>query len=52
MNLDDIPAIAQAAIAHAQLEIVHPFGDGNGRAGRCLVHVVLCRRNVTRRPSR
>ena len=52
MNLDDIPAIAQAAIAHAQLEIIHPFGDGNGRAGRCLVHVVLRRRNVTRRPSR
>jgi Fic family protein len=49
MNLDDIPAIAQAAIAHAQLEIIHPFGDGNGRAGRCLVHVVLRRRNVIER---
>ncbi len=49
MNLDDIPAIAQAAIAHAQLEIIHPFGDGNGRAGRCLVHVVLRRRNVIAR---
>ena len=47
INLDDIPAIAQAAIAHAQFETIHPFGDGNGRAGRCLIHVVLRRRKVT-----
>jgi Fic family protein len=49
INLDDIPAVAQAAIAHAQFETIHPFGDGNGRAGRCLVHVVLRRRNVIQR---
>ncbi len=48
-NHDDIPAIAQAAIAHAQFETIHPFGDGNGRAGRCLVHVILRRREVARR---
>lgn len=47
INLDDMPAIAQAAIAHAQFETVHPFGDGNGRAGRCLIHVILRRRGVT-----
>ena len=46
-NLDDLPAIAQAAIAHAQFETIHPFGDGNGRAGRCLIHVVLRRRGLT-----
>lgn len=49
VNLDDLPAVAQAAIAHAQFETIHPFGDGNGRAGRCLVHVVLRRRGVTPR---
>ena len=49
VNLDDLPAIAQAAIAHAQFESIHPFGDGNGRAGRCLIHVILRRRNVAPR---
>ena len=49
VNLDDIPAIAQAAIAHAQFETIHPFGDGNGRAGRCLIHVILRRRNAAPR---
>lgn len=49
VNLDDLPAIAQAAVAHAQFENIHPFGDGNGRAGRCLVHVILRRRGVTPR---
>jgi Fic family protein len=49
VDLDDLPAIAQAAIAHAQFETIHPFGDGNGRAGRCLVHVILRRRGITPR---
>lgn len=47
VNLEDLPAIAQAAIAHAQFESIHPFGDGNGRAGRCLIHVILRRRGLT-----
>ena len=47
LDLDDLPAVAQAAVAHAQFETIHPFGDGNGRAGRCLIHVVLRRRGVT-----
>jgi len=46
INRDDLLAVAQAAIAHAQFETVHPFGDGNGRVGRCLIHVVLRRRGV------
>jgi Fic family protein len=49
VNLDDLPAVAQAAIAHAQFETIHPFGDGNGRTGRCLIHVILRRRSVVPR---
>jgi Fic family protein len=46
MNRDDISPVAQAAIAHAQFETIHPFGDGNGRVGRCLIHALLRRRGV------
>lgn len=46
---DDLPAIAQAAIAHAQFETIHPFIDGNGRTGRALIHLVLRRRGLTPR---
>jgi Fic family protein len=49
MNRDDISPVAQAAIAHAQFETIHPFGDGNGRVGRCLIQVLLRRRGLTPR---
>ena len=47
MARDDLPALAQAAITHAQFETIHPFADGNGRTGRALVHVVLRERSLT-----
>jgi Fic family protein len=46
-NEDSLPAVAQAAIAHAQFETIHPFADGNGRVGRALIHMVLRRRGLT-----
>ena len=46
-NQEHLPPIAQAAIAHAQFETIHPFRDGNGRMGRALIHLVLRRRGVT-----
>jgi Fic family protein len=46
---DDLPAVAQAAIAHAQFETIHPFVDGNGRTGRALIHLILRRRGLARR---
>lgn len=45
-NEDSLPPLAQAAIAHAQFETIHPFVDGNGRVGRALVHVILRRRGL------
>lgn len=45
-NSEELPALAQAAIAHAQFETVHPFEDGNGRTGRALVQVLLRRRGL------
>jgi len=48
-NDDSLPAVAQAAIAHAQFETIHPFVDGNGRTGRALIHVILRRRDVATR---
>lgn len=38
---EDIPVLAQAALAHAQFESIHPFPDGNGRTGRALMHAQL-----------
>ena len=45
-NDDGLPTLAQAAIAHAQFETIHPFVDGNGRTGRTLIHLVLRRRGI------
>ncbi len=47
-NRDDLSAVAQAAIAHAQFETIHPFTDGNGRVGRGLLGAILRRRGLTR----
>jgi len=48
-NGDTLPAVAQAAIAHAQFETIHPFVDGNGRVGRTLIHMVFRRRGLAAR---
>lgn len=37
----ELTILAQLAIAHAQFETIHPYQDGNGRAGRLLLPLML-----------
>jgi len=45
-NGDYFDPVTQAALLHAQLETIHPHGDGNGRLGRILIGWLLKRRGV------
>ncbi|MDQ1304637.1 MAG: hypothetical protein QG671_464, partial [Actinomycetota bacterium] len=46
INDDVLPPVIQDGLVHAQFEVIQPFMDGNGRAGRALIHVVLMRRGL------
>ncbi len=39
------PAVISSAVLHFRFEWIHPFGDGNGRAGRALATWELYRRH-------
>lgn len=47
---DGVPLLARAALAHVQLETIHPFLDGNGRVGRLMITLLLCDAGVLREP--
>jgi Fic family protein len=42
----DGPRVVQAAMAHLNLVMIHPFRDGNGRMARCTQSLVLARGGV------
>jgi Fic family protein len=39
----EAPAIVVAVVFHYELELIHPFSDGNGRIGRLWQHLLLRR---------
>jgi Fic family protein len=45
-----VPRLVQAAMAHLDLVMIHPFSDGNGRMARCLQTLVLARSGVLEPP--
>lgn len=49
MNLEEIPAVEQAGIAHAQLVNIHPFERGNGKIARMLVNMAFSYRGIAPR---
>jgi Fic family protein len=47
---DDLPALVKIGLAHAQVETIHPFLDGNGRLGRLLITFLLCEQKILHEP--
>jgi Fic family protein len=46
----DIPPLTRIGLIHYQFEAIHPFLDGNGRAGRLLISLLLCQWGLLPRP--
>jgi Fic family protein len=49
-HADELPVVAQLAIAHYQFEAIHPFLDGNGRVGRLMISLMLVARQLLTKP--
>jgi Fic family protein len=51
LRSETMDPIVQAALIHAQFELIHPFDDGNGRIGRILIPLFLMKRGSIVSPS-
>ncbi|MDA2925279.1 Fic family protein [Acidobacteria bacterium AH-259-L09] len=47
---EDLPDLVQLALIHYQFEAIHPFIDGNGRVGRLIISLLLCKREMLPTP--
>ncbi len=50
IHYDEKDRLVQLAVIHAQFEIIHPFGDGNGRIGRILIPLFLFEKGILNSP--
>lgn len=46
----DMNPLIKTAIIHSQFESIHPFDDGNGRVGRLLITLCLCKFKAIQTP--
>ena len=46
----NVPVLVRCALMHYQFETIHPFCDGNGRIGRSLISVYLCKKKKIIKP--
>jgi len=51
IHFNEKDVLVQLAIVHAQFEIIHPFGDGNGRTGRIIMPLFLYYKNIISSPN-
>jgi Fic family protein len=51
LHVEDRDCLVQAALIHGQFEPIHPFFDGNGRAGRMLIPLFLFAADVISKPA-
>ncbi|RLC77474.1 MAG: Fic family protein [Chloroflexi bacterium] len=45
-----LPPLVRLGLIHYQFEAIHPFLDGNGRVGRLLITLLLCRWELLSQP--